>query len=689
MGITKRPLIALDAAVTIEAAQADGENKGPAKFDATFYTGGAMNIAGYDMPVVIDLAGLGRGNVLVANLDHDSTKRVGNFDVTNDGKSLVAHGTATAKTAARDEVIGSALEGYQWQASLEVNPQQIETLAKGKTAIVNGQTVTGPAYITRKGTLKGFGFVSHGADDNTTVAIAATAASLQGTKKMRPEVKAWIEGRFPTIAASIDSMTAEEVANWEADYDGREGVRKPVEKKTQKGGLSSAAKELIEARRVEELDRINGEYLAGLDKSWKTSEFLQAAQENYEQAIEAGTSPDDFERDLWRSRVPMAQSVRAPKSNRQYTNEILQAALCVAGGLKDIDKHFNDQTLQAAHDRFRNGIGFAELFKICADANNQRVDSYQMSLELQRAAFGQLSPMHASTGFSTLSLSGILGTSAYKFLLEGWGGGEMTWQKVTDIVNVRDFKTITQYKLSGTLKYEKVGPAGEIKHGTVAEGSYTVKADTYGRMMAITREHLVNDDMNALSSIPRELGYGANEAFNTVFWTEWLSGDGGFFANTSSGAMSAANALTALAAAEAAYFALTKPNGEPLGANPNVILMPNGTYRNALNAVASGVVVGGSTTLPAVNSFQGAYDVVRSAYLSNTSYSGYSTVKWYLLTVRPGFAPIQTAFLYSQQAPMIESTSADFNTLGVQMRGVHDFGCNLMEARAAIQGSGA
>jgi hypothetical protein len=174
-----------------------------------------------------------------------------------------------------------------------------------------------------------------------------------------------------------------------------------------------------------------------------------------------------------------------------------------------------------------------------------------------------------------------------------------------------------------------------------------------------------------------------------VFWTEWLSGDGGFFQYTSSGALSASAALATIAAAEKAFFDLTKPNGTPLGVVPNVMLVPNGSYRIAQSAMAAPVVTGGSTTVPVTNTFQGEYKVVRSAFLSNTAFSGYSPVKWYLCVVRPGFAPIQTAFLNGQRAPMIESAAAEFNTLGIQMRGVHDFGVKLFEPRAVVQGSGA
>lgn len=687
MANTKQ-IIAIAAPVSITAAETEGENKGPAKFSATFYTGGAMNLAGYDLPVVIDLAGLTRGNVLVANLDHDPSKRVGNFELANDGKTLVANGTATAKTAARDEVIGSAIEGYQWQASLEVSPQQIETLGKNKAAVVNGQTVTGPAYITRKGTLKGFGFVSHGADDNTTVAIAAAAAPKKGTNQMKVEVKTWIEGRFPSIAATIDTMTEAEVANWEADYEGREGVRKPAEKKILAG--DSVSREMREVERQETLDKLTANFLADVHASFKTRQFLEGIASLKATAIEKDWSPDKYDTELVRQTIPFSRTVAAPKQHGQINEKILQAAICQVGNLQNIEKQFDDQTLQAAQDRFKGRIGLRQLIAICAQVNGYQGDGYDVTAEMLRYACGEAGAMRASTGFSTLTIPNILAPTANKYLLEGWGGGEETWKAVTDVVSVKDFKTINQYRLGGTLKYEKVGPTGELKHGVVSESSYSVKADTYGKMFAVSREHIINDDLSALTSVPRELGYGASEAFNEVFWTEFLGGVGGDYSSTSTGVMSSGAALATIAAAEAVFFGLTKPNGEPLTVMPSVILTPNGSYRNAQAAMAASVVTGGSTNVPATNVMAGAYNVVRSAYLSNTAYTNYSTVRWFLCAVRPGFAPIQTAFLNGQQAPTIETATADFNTLGIQMRGVHDFGCNRFEVvRGVVVGSGA
>lgn len=115
---TTPAIIALSAPVAIEATA----SRIPT-FEATIYTGGALELGGWDKPVVIDLAGLENGNVLVANLDHDSSKRVGNFSTTNDGTTLKASGFASAATPWRDEVVASAKAGYTWQASVEVQPK--------------------------------------------------------------------------------------------------------------------------------------------------------------------------------------------------------------------------------------------------------------------------------------------------------------------------------------------------------------------------------------------------------------------------------------------------------------------------------------------------------------------------------------------------------------------------------------
>ena len=49
---------------------------------------------------------------------------------------------------------------------------------------------------------------------------------------------------------------------------------------------------------------------------------------------------------------------------------------------------------------------------------------------------------------------------------------------------------------------------------------------------------------------------------------------------------------------------------------------------------------------------------------------------------------IEVALLNGQESPTIETAEADFNTLGIQMRGYHDFGCALQDPKAGVRSKG-
>ena len=99
---SKTDLLCMMGEVSIMAA--NGEPSGPPEFEVVAYTGGAMTLAGWDQPIVIDLEGMSFGNSLVANLDHDSSKRVGNVtsQTITDGR-LVLSGVASAATEIEPE----------------------------------------------------------------------------------------------------------------------------------------------------------------------------------------------------------------------------------------------------------------------------------------------------------------------------------------------------------------------------------------------------------------------------------------------------------------------------------------------------------------------------------------------------------------------------------------------------------
>lgn len=678
-------IVGFSAPAEIQAGeQGEDGKKMPAKFSATFYTGGAMRLNGWDLPVAVDLAGLERGNVLVANLDHDSSKRVGNFDVMNDGTKLVATGTATAATAARDEVVNSAMDGYQWQTSLEVNPREVEMLKAGKKAEVNGQTIEGPAYIVRAGTLKGFGFVSHGADDNTNASIAASAASSKGETSMDAKFRTWVEA----MGFDADNLTDQQVEGLKANFDGKNAKPKEIK------ASDPFQERKLEAKRRQEMREIADRFIELRGSDY---DEIEAIEKMYDHAVEAGMTAKDFRLEMYESSAPGSFVPR--HTQRTVTNNrVLEAAICQAGRLGGHEDKFDDQTLQAAHDQFKGRIGLQQLFLLAAEANGYRSSySRDINLEVQRFAFGL--PGYGpgrhvqASGFSGLDISTILSNTANKFLMEGWNAVDQTPLRIAAIQSVRDFKTITTVSLTDSVIFDKVGNDGEIKHGTLSEITYTNKADTYARMLAITRQDIINDDLGALTSVPRKLGAGAMKKLNDIFWAEYLGAVAAnfFAAGNSNINTGVANMTTGgLSATEVIFMNQTNPDGTPLGIMPEILLVPTALKSAAYTLMNSEKLIDGTATATQgdANVFRGRFRVESSPYISNSAYTGNTSVGWWLLADPSVLPVIAIAALNGRVEPVVETAEAEFSVLGVQMRGYSDVGVNLQEYRGGVYADG-
>lgn len=675
---SKPAVIAMSGEVAIEAAAAEGKQP---TFSVLAYTGGAMDIAGYDMPVVVDLEGMQFGKSLVANLDHDRTKRVGHVTgkAIADGQ-LTLSGVASAATASRDEVVASAKNGFIWQASIEARPGEVAELSAGKSVEVNGQMVQGPAYVVRTSTLKGFAFVTHGADDNTSVSIAAEAAHHKG-KIMKAEVRAWAEA----MGVDVDNLTPEQTATIEANYEGVNPPKKPAAK--------PKFTEAIEAKRAEQ-ERVDAITQRALDACDARPYEIDKIKALAEEAIEAKWGVDKFRMELLEATIPISHGVAGHVRDRGLTPRVVEAAICMAGRLEGHEKMYSDQELQAAHDRFRTGIGLKQLFLMAAEANGYRASYTQdVTIDVQRAAFGMVSPREIrASGFSTLSISTILSNVANKFLRDGWMAVDQTPMRISAIRNVRDFKTVTTVSLTGDLQFDKVGPNGEIKHGTLGEETYSNKADTYARMLAITRTDIINDDLGALTAVPRRLGRGAMLKLNDIFWAEFLN-NSTFFTTACGNSNEGVADMTVggLTATELLFMSLTDPDGMPLGIQPAILLVPTALKSAAVALMTSERLIDGTSTAVQGdgNIWRGRFRVESSPYMHNTAYTGYSAAAWYMLADPAVMPVIEIAALNGRVEPTVETADADFNVLGVQMRGYSDVGVNLQEYRGGVRADGA
>lgn len=407
-------------------------------------------------------------------------------------------------------------------------------------------------------------------------------------------------------------------------------------------------------------------------------------------------SPNDFELAVTRAtrgRAPAAIGRRgsAPDLPQQ---EVIECAVCVAAGLSNAEKVFGERTLEAAHRRFKGRIGLQEVLLMFARAAGCDSLSVRSGLEsILRATFRQ--DLQASSGFSTIALPSALSNIANKFIIESYNFVEASWRDVFATSPVSDFKTITNHSLTGDLQYEKIGPGGEIPHGSLGELTFTNKADTYGKMLAVTRTDMINDDLSAFARVPRRLGRGGALAINDVVWTEFLSNSSFFTTgnlNYDDGTDTALDAAGLTKALGTFWPAQTDADGKPLGARAAVLLVPPAQEIPALALMNSTLYNSGgaaSTALiPSSNPLAGRLKVVMSTYLANSSYTGYSAVAYYILCDRNDIPVLDVCFLDGREMPIVESAAADFDQLGMKFRAYHDFGAAKQDYRGGMKFKG-
>ncbi|MCE7974810.1 MAG: hypothetical protein DYG92_10905 [Leptolyngbya sp. PLA1] len=635
------PALTLTATADITiAAGAEGASAPLPRFKMVAYTGGAMRVAGWRHPVVIDLAGLAvPSQARPIRFGHDPLSGVGHTDAIRvEAGQLVATGVISRDTQAAKEVVASSRNGFPWQASVGASVEEFEFIKDNQKATVNGQELSGPVNVVRKATLGEISFVDLGADCRTSASIAAH-------KNKEPRLMAEDPTAVTASPAPANEPSAEQVR---AEALAETGRIAAIRKVCAVGGGKHAE---IEAQAIRE----------GWDATRTELEVLRASR-------------------------PKAPAIHAPDTS--VTSEVLEAACFQSAKLEGIEKVCSAQAMEIAAKRFQSGLGLQELLFEAAIANGYTGRTFRDSRRVLEAAFGR----GIEAGMTTIDVGGILSNVANKFLLEGFFSVERVWRSICAVRNVSDFKTVTSYRLVGKDQYEQVAPGGELKHGTLGEETYTNKADTYGLMLSIDRRDIINDDLGAITTVPRKLGRGSGLKINDIFWAAFMN-NAAFFSvgnkNYVSGADTALG-IDGLTKGEVAFMDLVDTDGKPTGVMPSILLVPT-----ALSAVGTQLYKSvemrdttANTKFPVANPHQGKFRIEVSRYLSNALYTGYSAKAWYLLADPSDLPVIEMAFLNGQEAPTIETSDADFSQLGVRMRGYHDFGVALQDPRGGVKSKG-
>ena len=350
--------------------------------------------------------------------------------------------------------------------------------------------------------------------------------------------------------------------------------------------------------------------------------------------------------------------------------DVLQAAVEQAMGVTPTDTKAAD----IADRKFHGQMGLKQLYTECAHAGGW--NGYLNNGNLGEA----VSAIKAS--FSTVNLPGILSNAINKRIKAGWDYAEDSWRKIADITSVSDYKQFSTYVLNSKGDYEEVANGGTIPTGELAETGYSNQLKRYGLMFSIDEMDIINDDLNAINQRAFQFGRKASLKLNKVFWTLFQA-DTDFFKSANNNIVASAGALSAdsLAKLVKAFRKQTDVNGDILGYEPRILLVPAALEVEAQKLYSDAEIrdTTASKQYLTGNPWRGKFAPVASAYLTSDD-------DYYLLADPTIAATMQVAFLNGQQAPVVESNPTNFDTFGISYRGKFSFGVAFMDTKAGIKG---
>ncbi len=704
-------LARLMASVTLKAS---GSQR---KLKILAYTGGKLPVAGFDLPVVVDLQGLEiPENPLPILIDHQANEEstIGQADtITNDGRQLILAGLVTGQSEKVQRVLNASDSGQKWQASIGTWVIDQEEIPSGQSIEINGQVHTGPFILARRSVLRETSVLPMGADHRTQVNLAASAAGLmKGASSMTFEEFLASIGIDPTtrtpeqLAALQQAFQGMSVSSGTPSESGMPASASPAPAGapvlSASAALSGVDFEKIVSQKVNEMA---GVALANLHNRHQS---LQAAAAGHPDILQAALKNPamtlaEVERDVARRELSRVRPTSFHAAENQMIEskgpEILQAALSITRRHRDLEKSYDPKILEAASRQFRRGIGLQQMLLIAAAANGmptnygERITMGNLREVLTYALPDpRLSVLKAAGGWSANSVSGILSNVANKEILDGYMDDDQSWREIARIRSVSDFKQATSYRMLDNMEYEELGPGGSISHGKTGEESYTRQAKTYARMYTIERTQIINDDMGAFDDVRERLGLGAAQKLNKVFWTAFVN-NSTFFTTARGNYIegSTTNLGTdgvGLGLGVVQWYKRTSPsadNSKHVGGNPDILLVPPELMITAELLFKNQNLA--SVKASDANIHASKYRPVTAWQLSNSGYTGYSTTAWYLVNSRT--PPMDVSFLDGQQTPTVEEADADFDQLGIAFRGYHDFGCDKGEYLGAIKSKGA
>ncbi len=294
-----------------------------------------------------------------------------------------------------------------------------------------------------------------------------------------------------------------------------------------------------------------------------------------------------------------------------------------------------------------------------------------------------------SAALSTDDFPLLLGATANKALQLGYMESPSGHAMFTGERDVVDFKANTLVNLSEAPGLEKVAELGEYHHGAMSDSASTFKLATYGKILQISRQMLINDDTGAFTRLPQSFGAAARrlEADHvfSLLTDNAVLGDGFALFSTEHKNLGTPAALS-LASIGAARSKMRLQKGlADLGyidVQPKFLIVPVALETTAEQLLASLVDPTRANATPNLQFIRGL------TLVADPRLDAVSTTGWYLSADPKQIEGILRAYLSGQPRPFLDENT-EFKTDAISYKVRLDFAAGVIDYRGLYKNAGA
>ncbi|MCA1298506.1 prohead protease/major capsid protein fusion protein [Stappia indica] len=290
--------------------------------------------------------------------------------------------------------------------------------------------------------------------------------------------------------------------------------------------------------------------------------------------------------------------------------------------------------------------------------------------------------LHTTSDFAT-----IFADTANRTLRAAYASAPGTLKRLARQTTHKDFRAKTKVQAADIARLEKVNEHGEYKYSGFVEAKETYAIGTYGTIVGLTRQALVNDDLGAFTDLAGKLGTASSE-FEAQFLVDLLTKGGGIgpvmddgkpVFHADHGNLAAAGGALSKDALSAARLAMRRQkgiNGRPIAIAPKFLVVPP-----ELETTAEEILAAIQPTKTAdVNVFGGKLELVVEPRLTDVK-------RWYIAADPATVEGLEYAYLMGSEGPQTDSR-AGFEVDGVEVKVRLDYGASFLDWRGWYMNEG-